>query len=69
MRVDPQDGTCRSCGGILDITEVDDATMTVQCLSEECGDSYLVETDAFNDGGIKYWPLMVDEQWEERCDE
>jgi hypothetical protein len=30
MRVDPKDGTCRSCGGELEITDADDATMTVE---------------------------------------
>ena len=61
MLVELRDGRCRTCGGQLDIEEVDDATMTVLCL--ECGDSYPVETDAFNDGGIHYWPqMMVDEE-------
>jgi transcription elongation factor Elf1 len=53
MRVDPKDGTCRSCNGELTITDVDDATMTVEC--EDCGDSYLVETDAFGDGCMTYY--------------
>ena len=26
--------------------------MTVEC---ECGESYLVESDAFNDGGVYYY--------------
>ncbi len=34
--------------------------MEVKCL--ECGDDYVVETDAFNDGGIKYWPQVMAEQ-------
>lgn len=53
MRVDPKDGVCRSCSGPLQITDADDATMTVEC--EECGDSYLVETDAFGDGCVTYY--------------
>ena len=53
MRVDPKDGTCRSCGGDLEITDADDATMTVEC--EQCGDSYLVEPDAFADGCMTYY--------------
>lgn len=58
MRVDPKDGVCRSCGGTLEITDADDATMTVEC--EECGDSYLVETDAFGDGCMTYYvPFMA----------
>lgn len=58
MRVDPKDGTCRECGGVLNIIDVDDATMNVEC--EECGDNYEVETDAFGDGCMTYYfPLML----------
>ncbi len=60
MLVELSDGHCRECGGQLEIDEVDDATMTVLCL--DCGDSYPVETDAFNDGGVRYWPQMMVEQ-------
>jgi hypothetical protein len=56
MRVDPKDGTCRECGGILEIIDADDATMTVEC---ECGAAYLVETDAFGDGGLHYHLLFL----------
>jgi hypothetical protein len=54
MLVELQDGKCRECGGQLEITSADDATLDVECT--ECGDGYTVEPDAFNDGGIKYWP-------------
>lgn len=54
MRVDPQDGQCRECQGTLTIIDADDATMTVEC--DDCGDVYLVETDAFGDGGMTYYP-------------
>lgn len=53
MRVNPQDGKCRSCEGPLIVVEADDATMTVEC--EECGDLYLVEPDAFGDGCMTYY--------------
>ena len=53
MRVDPKDGRCRACSGILEIVDADDATMTVEC--EECGESYLVEPDAFGDGCMTYY--------------
>lgn len=53
MRVDPRDGRCRSCGGELEVTEVDDATMTVECT--KCGDEYQVEPDAFGDGAQGYY--------------
>lgn len=53
MRVNPKDGSCRSCGGVLEIVGVTDATMEVECQS--CGDGYDVETDAFRDGGMTYY--------------
>jgi hypothetical protein len=60
MQVNPRDGCCRSCGGTLEITDADDATMTVFC--SECGDSYLVETDADGDGCMEYYPGFLQEQ-------
>lgn len=60
MRIDPHDGRCRDCGGELEIIEADDATMTVQCL--DCGDSYLVEPDAYGDGAIHYYPQFLAER-------
>jgi len=53
MKVDPKDGSCRECGGVLEIIDADDATMTVECT--ECGDVYEVETDAFGDGCMTYY--------------
>ena len=53
MKVDRKDGCCRECGGTLEIVDADDATMTVEC---ECGESYAVETDAFGDGCMTYYP-------------
>ena len=63
MLVKLQDGCCRSCGGQLEITGADDATMDVACT--ECDDGYTVEPDAFNDGGITYWPQAMVEFGEE----
>lgn len=60
MRVNPKDGRCRSCNGELDIIEVSDAAMTVECGS--CGDTFDVETDAFHDGGIEYYVGFLTEQ-------
>ena len=54
MLVDRADGTCRSCGGQLQITGADDATLEIGCV--ECGDGYTVEPDFFGDGGVQYWP-------------
>lgn len=51
------DGRCRSCGGQLEITGASDVTLGVQCI--ECDDAYSVETDAFRDGGITYWPQAM----------
>jgi len=53
VKVDPKDGRCRSCGGALEITDIDDATMSVECT--ECGDEYQVEPDAFGDGAQDYY--------------
>lgn len=64
MLVDPHDGRCRTCGGRLEITDADDATMTVECTNSECGDSYLVETDAFNDGCMTYYPQVMAQKME-----
>ncbi len=59
MLVSLEDGTCRSCGGQLEITGATDVTLEVQCT--ECDDAYNIETDALNDGGITYWPQAVAE--------
>jgi hypothetical protein len=32
MQVSPKDGRCRACGGVLEITAVDDSTMEVECM-------------------------------------
>jgi hypothetical protein len=59
MLVDLEDGACRTCGGQLEITDFDDVTLTVLC--RECCDSYPVETDAFDDGCLKYhFALVID---------
>ena len=63
MLVDLADGKCRTCNGQLEIVDVDDATMDVECT--ECSDGYTVEPDAFHDGGIKYWPEAMVEFGEE----
>ena len=63
MLVELIDGRCRTCGGQLNITGADDATLDIECT--KCDDGYMVETDAFNDGGIKYWPEAMVEFVEE----
>ena len=58
MLVDLSDGRCRTCGGQLDIEDVEDSVMYVNCLI--CGDSYETEPDAFGDGCMTYYfPLMT----------
>jgi DNA-directed RNA polymerase subunit RPC12/RpoP len=52
MLVEMKDGSCRECGGQLEIIDADDDQMTVRC--RDCGEEYLVETDAFGDGGMHY---------------
>lgn len=61
MQVNPKDGRCRACGGTLAITDADDATMTVRC--QDCGEEYLVETDAFGDGAMHYYPALLAGRW------
>ena len=64
MRVDPNHGSCRTCGGILEIVEADDAMMSVECTNESCCDSYEVEPDAFGDGCMIYYFGMMTERIE-----
>lgn len=59
VHVKPTDGSCRECGGPLQVTDADDATMLVEC--EQCGESYSVEPDGFGDGGMEYWPAIMAE--------
>ena len=66
MRVDPKGGCCRSCRGELTIIAADDATMTVEC---ECGESYLVEPDAFGDGCVTYFVGFLAAQMEAETDD
>jgi hypothetical protein len=64
MLVNRRDACCRSCGGTLEIVDVDDATMTVECRNPECSDSYSVEPDAFGDGAMTYYPAALQEKCE-----
>jgi hypothetical protein len=52
MFVGQKHGRSHACEGQLEIA-ADDATMTVKC--QQCGETYLVETDALNDGGLNYY--------------
>lgn len=67
MRVDMKDGRCRTCGSQLEIMDADDATMQVECV--ECGDFYDVETDAFNDGCMTYYPAVMARKLEDGDEE
>lgn len=62
MIVDTKDGTCRSCRGQLEIVDADDATMSVVC--QGCGDTYVVEPDAFGDGCMTYYVGFLQEAGE-----
>lgn len=55
MKIDPQDGACRTCGGELEVIDADESTMTVECQNPQCQDVYLVEPDAFGDGALTYY--------------
>lgn len=50
VAIDREDCTCVECGGSLEVVEVDDATMSVEC---ENGHAYDLEHDAF-DAGFDY---------------
>ena len=69
MKVNPNDGRCRTCGGTLEIVDADDATMTVECTESECADSYQVEPDAFGDGCMTYYVGIMQERMEDRDDD
>jgi len=47
LAVDPDDCACAECGGSLEVTDVDDVTMSVEC---ENGHAYELEHDAFDEG-------------------
>ena len=57
MLVDLSDGCCRSCQGQLEVVDADDSLLFVACI--KCADNYIVEPDAFNDGGLRYWPAAM----------
>ncbi len=60
MFVDPKDGRCHECrSGILKIVDADDVTMTVECQNQHCRATYPVETDAFGDGCMTYYPTFM----------
>jgi len=59
VTIRPTDGVCSECGGALNVTDANDISMLVEC--ENCGDSRTVETDAYGDGGIEYWPAIMAE--------
>lgn len=59
MLVHKSHGVCH-CGGQIEILEVDDVAMDCECT--KCGDDTRVEIDAFKDGGVHYWPMMMAEQ-------
>jgi len=67
MMVDMKDGRCRTCGSQLKIVDADDATMQVEC--SECGDFYDVETDAFGDGCMTYYPAVMARKMEDGDEE
>lgn len=65
MLVDPKDGTCPYCGGQMMITGADDVSLDTDCT--ECLESFHVEIDYFNDGGVTYWPAMMAQLEEEEA--
>ncbi|MEL7499536.1 MAG: hypothetical protein AAFN77_18175 [Planctomycetota bacterium] len=61
MLVSLDDGACLECEGQLEVIDVDDCSMLVQCV--ECEASITVEPDAFGDGCIDYYiPFYAESQ-------
>lgn len=56
MKVNPKDGVCYRCRGALTVTDASEDSLTVEC---ECGETYEVEIDAFGDGAMFYWPMVM----------
>lgn len=59
MLVEPKDGTCSFCNGLMEITGAGDVSLDAHCT--ECLESIHVEIDYFNDAGVTYWPAMMAE--------
>ncbi len=59
VTIRPTDGVCVDCGGALNVTDANDYSMLVEC--ESCGGTRTMETDAFGDGGVEYWPAIMAE--------
>lgn len=55
LPVDPKDGRCSKCNGIVEIVASNDVTMTVNC--KDCSLIYQVKHDAF--GGVYYANFMA----------
>ena len=64
MRVRRNDGSCRECGGDLEIIDASDETMSVECIA--CGEFYEVESDAFQDGAVVYYPRVLAQKLQQR---
>jgi hypothetical protein len=62
MRVHVNDGSCRGCGGELEIVDVANGTMTVFC--SECGDSYPVEPEGLGPVCLGFYLRAKREQGE-----
>ena len=54
---------CRECGQELEITDVDDCTISVSCCS--CNESYQVEPDGLGYGGMEWAEAMERQQMAE----
>ena len=59
ISIRPTDGVCSECGGSLIVTDANEYSMLVEC--ESCGEVRTMETDAYGDGGIEYWPAIMAE--------
>ncbi len=50
--IDPEEGCCAECSGVLEVTAVADATLSVECT--DCGEACELEHDAFDGTATDY---------------
>ena len=67
MLVSLKDGACPECEGQLKVMEVDEYSMSVQCV--DCEEVMRVEPDAFGDGCVDYYiPFYAESQMADLAD-
>ncbi len=57
MLIDMIDGDCRICGGQLEVVDAEVSFLFVACT--KCDEDFIFKPNAFNDGGLRYWPAAM----------